>query len=39
VPTEFRVPFLSVDKILHDGWRWVLKSGVVMCSSVVRNAA
>jgi hypothetical protein len=24
------------DKILHGGWRWVLKSDVVMCS-LVRN--
>jgi hypothetical protein len=28
-----------VDKILHDGLRWVSKSDVVMCSSLVRNAA
>jgi hypothetical protein len=31
--------WIVVDKSLHDGWRWVLKSDVVMCCSLVRSAA
>jgi hypothetical protein len=40
VPNDLLVPpEFFVNKILQDGWRWVLKSDVVMCSILVRNAA
>jgi hypothetical protein len=39
VSAEVLVPLVFVDKIMHDGWSWVLMSGVVMCSRLVRNSA